>query len=181
MPGGIWENRKAIIEAAKSGALPMEALAAAKDADTVLFFGGLTELFESEDFDRDDLSIPQNQLSLLQKLSAAGERIVVVLFGGSPMELPFACGVSDILHMALPGQGGGEVCRRLLWGEATPNERLSETWMKTCGDIPYGERFSKGKIEQYRENIFVGYRYFDEAPEKVRYPFGYGLSYTTFA
>lgn len=162
-------------------ALEAEALAAAKNADTILFFGGLTELFESEGFDRDDLSIPQNQLSLLQKLSDAGKRIVVVLFGGSPMELPFADSVSAILHMALPGQGGGEACRRLLWGEATPNGRLSETWMKTCGDIPYGERFSKGKIEQYRENIFVGYRYFDEAPEKVRYPFGYGLSYTTFS
>jgi len=162
-------------------ALETEALEAAKNADTVLFFGGLTELFESEGFDRDDLSIPQNQLSLLQKLSAAGKRIVVILFGGSPMELPFADGVSAILHMALPGQGGGEACRRLLWGEATPNGRLSETWMKTCKDIPYGEHFSKGKIEQYRENIFVGYRYFDEVPEKVRYPFGYGLSYTTFA
>ena len=164
-----------------NSALETEALEAARDADTVLFFGGLTELFESEGFDREDISIPQNQLSLLQKLSAAGKRIVVVLFGGSPMELPFAGGVSAILHMALPGQGGGEACRRLLWGEATPNGRLSETWMKTCKDIPYGEHFSKGKIEQYRENIFVGYRYFDEAPEKVRYPFGYGLSYTTFA
>lgn len=161
--------------------LETETLEAAKDADTVLFFGGLTELFESEGFDRENLSIPQNQLSLLQKLSAAGKRIVVVLFGGSPMEMPFAGGVSAILHMALPGQGGGEACRRLLWGEAAPNGRLSETWMKTCKDIPYGEHFSRGKIEQYRENIFVGYRYFDEAPEKVCYPFGYGLSYTTFA
>ena len=162
-------------------ALEAEALKAAKDADTILFFGGLTELFESEGFDRDDLSIPQNQLSLLKKLSDAGKRIVVVLFGGSPMELPFSDSVSAILHMALPGQGGGEACRRLLFGVANPNGRLSETWMKTCEDIPYGERFSKGKIEQYRENIFMGYRYFDEAKEKVRYPFGYGLSYTSFA
>ena len=162
-------------------ALEAAVLDAANDADTILFFGGLTELFESEGFDRENLSIPQNQLSLLHKLSAAGKRVVVVLFGGSPMELPFADEVSAILHMALPGQSGGEACRRLLWGEATPNGRLSETWMKTCSDIPYGEQFSKGKIEQYRENIFVGYRYFDKAPEKVRYPFGYGLSYTTFA
>lgn len=161
-------------------ALEEEALVAAKEVDTVLFFGGLTELFESEGFDRDDLSIPQNQLTLIDKLCAAGKRVVVVLFGGSPMELPFADHVAAILHMALPGQGGGEACRRLLWGEACPNGRLSETWMKTCGDILYGKQFSKGKIELYRENIFVGYRYFDEAPEKVRYPFGYGLSYTTF-
>ena len=161
-------------------ALEEKALEAAKEADTVLFFGGLTELFESEGFDRDDLSIPQNQLALIDRLCAAGKRVVVVLFGGSPMELPFADHVTAILHMALPGQGGGEACRRLLWGEASPNGRLSETWMKTCGDIPYGERFSKGKIELYRENIFVGYRYFDETLEKVRYPFGHGLSYTTF-
>ena len=160
--------------------LEAKALEEAKNADTILFFGGLTELYESEGFDREDLSIPENQLSLINKLTAMGKQIVVVLFGGSPMELPFAEKVSAILHMALPGQGGGEACRRLLWGEDTPNGRLSETWMKTCKDIPFGEKFSKGKIEQYRENIFMGYRYFDLAQSKVRYPFGYGLSYTTF-
>ena len=165
---------------APDGALEEEAIKAASDVDTVLFFGGLTESFESEGFDRENLSIPQNQLSLIRKLCDAGKRVIVVLFGGSVMELPFAEKVSAILYMALPGQGGGEACRRLLYGEANPGGRLSETWMKNCSDIPYGKRFSKGKIEQYRENIFVGYRFFDMTPKKIRYPFGYGLSYTTF-
>lgn len=161
--------------------LEIEVLTAAKNVDTVVFFGGLTELFESEGFDREDLSMPANQLSLIRKLCAAGKRVIVVLFGGSPMELPFADDVYGILNMFLPGEGGGEAVRRLLYGEAEPGGRLSETWMKTAEDIPFGEYYSQSKIEKYRENIYVGYRFYDEAPEKIRYPFGYGLSYTAFA
>ncbi len=161
--------------------LEHEAVKAAKDAEVILFFGGLTERFESEGYDRENLSMPENQLRLIEKLCAAGKPVVVVLFGGSPMELPFADKVSAILNMFLPGQSGGEACRRIIYGEVNPGGRLSETWMKTCGDIPFGENYSRHKIEQYRENIYVGYRYFDRAPEKIRYPFGYGLSYTEFA
>lgn len=161
--------------------LEIEALSAAKNAETILLFGGLTELFESEGYDRRNLSLPDNQLSLIRKLCAVGKRVIVVLFGGSVIELPFAEEVSAILHMFLPGEGGGEATRRVLYGEAEPGGRLSETWMKTVSDIPFGEQFSTKQIEQYRENIYVGYRYFDEAPEKIRYPFGYGLSYTAFA
>lgn len=161
--------------------LEIEALSAAKNAETILFFGGLTELFESEGYDRKDLSLPDNQLSLIRKLCAVGKRVIVVLFGGSVIELPFAEEVSAILHMFLPGEGGGEATRRVLYGEAEPAGRLSETWMKTVSDIPFGEHFSTRQIEQYRENIYVGYRFFDEAPERIRYPFGYGLSYTRFA
>lgn len=162
-------------------ALEIEVLTAAQNVDAVLFFGGLTELFESEGFDREDLAMPANQLSLIRKLCSAGKRVIVILFGGSPMELPFADDVCAILNMSLPGEGGGEAVRRILFGEAEPGGRLSETWMKTCEDIPFGECFSRKKIEKYRENIFVGYRFYDEAPEKIRYPFGYGLSYTSFA
>ena len=161
--------------------LEIEALSAAKQADTVLFFGGLTELFESEGYDRRDISLPDNQLSLIRKLCAADKRVVVVLFGGGVVELPFEENVSAILNMFLPGEGGGEATRRVLYGEAEPGGRLSETWMKSCGDIPFGECYSMKQIEQYRENIYVGYRFFDEAPEKIRYPFGFGLSYTTFS
>lgn len=161
--------------------LENEALAVAKNADVILFFGGLTELFESEGYDRENLSMPENQLRLIDKLCDIGKPVVAVLFGGSPMELPFADQVDAILHMFLPGQTGGEACRRILYGEAEPGGRLAETWMKTCADIPFGEQYSKHKIEQYRENIYVGYRFFDQVPEKIRYPFGYGLSYTKFA
>ncbi len=161
-------------------ALESVAVTAAEDAEVILFFGGLTELFESEGYDRENLTMPGNQLQLIDKLCATGKPMIVVLFGGSPMELPFADKVSAILHMFLPGQSGGEACRRILYGEAEPGGRLSETWMKTVGDIPFGQHYSKSKIEQYRESIYVGYRYFDKASERVRYPFGYGLSYTTF-
>ena len=185
-----------------------EVLREAETADVVLFFGGLTERFESEGFDRRDLSMPENQLKLLAQLcelyrgqtqereqelfqgqhqkafpELSGEsekKIVAVLFGGSPMELPFAETVDGILNMFLPGQNGGEAVRRIIYGEADPGGRLSETWMKICMDIPGGGSYGKKKIETYRENIFVGYRYFDRRPDRIRYPFGYGLSYTEF-
>lgn len=161
--------------------LERQALEAARETDVVLFFGGLTELFESEGFDRGDISIPQNQLQLVDKLCAAGKKVVAVLFGGSPFEVPFSGKINAVLHMFLPGQGGGEACRRLLFGETNPSGKLSETWMNTCEDIPFGGEFGKHKIVPYRESIFVGYRYYDKAPDKIRYPFGHGLSYTTFA
>jgi beta-glucosidase len=160
--------------------LKNSALRTAADYDTILFFGGLTDSYESEGFDREDLSMPRNQLELIDALCRAGKKVAVVLSGGSPMEVPFADQAAGILNMVLPGEEGGEACRRLLYGEVNPCGKLSETWMKTCGDIPFGEKYSKGKIEQYREGIFAGYRYFDKAPEKIRYPFGFGLSYTEF-
>jgi beta-glucosidase len=180
--GTAYEYAQGYDEAVNEGDATLEALAVQKaaDYDTVLFFGGLTEMFEGEGFDREDLAMPQNQLSLIDKLCATGKKVAIMLFGGSPMELPFANKVAAILNMGLPGQGGGEACRRLLYGEANPSGRLSETWMRSCADIPFGETYSKNKIEQYRENIFVGYRFFDEAPEKILYPFGYGISYTHF-
>ena len=157
-----------------------QALAVAADADVVLFFGGLTEMFESEGFDRKDMSLPSCQLQLIEKLSQANENIAAVLFGGSAFEVPFADKVNGILHMFLPGQGGGEACRRLLFGEANPCGKLSETWMRTVADIPFGDAFAKNKTVPYCENIYMGYRFFDLCPAKIRYPFGYGLSYTYF-
>ena len=160
--------------------LEAQAVAAAANADVVLFFGGLTEDFESEGFDRKDLSLPCCQLQLMEKLSSCGKPVVAVLFGGSAFELPFDEQVQAILHMFLPGQGGGEACRQLLFGEANPSGKLSETWMKTTDDIPFGQHFGKHRVIPYWENIYVGYRFFDERPEKIRYPFGHGLSYTSF-
>ena len=161
-------------------ALEDEAIAAAANADVVLFFAGLTDDFESEGFDRKDLSLPPCQLQLLEQLTECGKPIVAVYFGGSPFELPVDDKVQAILHMFLPGQGGGEACRQLLFGEANPSGKLSETWMKSTADIPFGDQFGKHRMIPYWENIFVGYRFFDQRPEKIRYPFGHGLSYTTF-
>ncbi len=161
--------------------LEQSALEAAKDADVILFFGGLTDLFESEGLDRKDLSLPNAQLALLEQLCGCGKKLIAVLFGGSPFEVPFAEDVDAILHMFLGGQGVGEACRRLLYGEVNPSGKLSETWMKRCEDIPYGQHFGKDKVIPYYESIYVGYRYYDLYPEKICYPFGYGLSYTTFS
>lgn len=160
--------------------LEAETLAKAADADVILFFGGLTDNTESEGIDRETLSIPDNQLHLMEQLCEAGKKVVTVLFGGAAFEIPFAPKCAAILHMFLPGEGGGEACRRLLYGMVNPSGKLSETWMRSISDIPFGDEFGQKKVIAYKENIYVGYRYFDEKPECVAYPFGHGLSYTQF-
>ena len=147
---------------------------------TILFFAGLTENYESEGYDRSNISLPFNQIELIEQLSK-NNTVIVILFGGSQVELPFIDNVQAILNMYLPGQAGGEALRRLLFGEANPSGRLSETWMKSLSCIPYYNDYSKSTIEKYKENIFVGYRYYDLHPEKVLFPFGYGLSYSKFS
>ena len=159
--------------------LQEQAINRAKEYDTILFFGGLTELFESEGYDREDLKIPNNQLTLLDKLTKTND-VIFVAYGGAPFEMPFANDVKAILHMFLPGQAGGEATRKLLYGETNPSGRLSETWIKQTSDIYNANEFSKHYIEKYKENIFVGYRYYQEVNDKVLFPFGYGLSYSTF-
>lgn len=149
--------------------------------DTVLVFAGLTDYVESEGYDRENMRLPENQLELIRALTETGKKIIVVLFGGSVVELPFADQVQAILHMFLPGQNGGTAAVRLLYGEVNPSGRLAETWSETYKDVPFSETFGKGIQEIYRESIFVGYRYYLTAEKKVRFPFGYGLSYTTFA
>ena len=157
-----------------------EALKRAEKYDTVLAFIGLTDYVESEGGDRENMRLPENQLTLLDALIKTGKKIVVVLYGGSPVELPFADKVSAILNMYLPGQRGGEATRKLLFGEKNPCGKLAETWANSYSDVPYGETFSKTKIEVYKESIFVGYRYYQKKNKKVAFPFGFGLSFTTF-
>lgn len=157
-----------------------EALALAKPFKKVLVFSGLTDYVESEGCDREDMRLPQNQLDLINAMVDSGKEVVVVLFGGSPVELPFAERVSAILNMYLPGQSGGRACANLLFGRANPSGRLAETWVNEYKDVPFGKDFGKGINEVYKESVFVGYRYYATANKKVRYPFGYGLSYTQF-
>ena len=152
----------------------------AKEHDTIIFFGGLNDYVESEGFDRDDLTIPNNQLSLLNKLTKLGKKIVVVLFNGGPVELPFINDVDSILDMMLPGEAGGEATVKLLFGEECPSGKLSQSWPVSYGDIPFGEEFTSNPYELYKESIFVGYRYYSTVNKEVLFPFGYGLSYTSF-
>lgn len=157
-----------------------EAVKTAEKYDTVLAFIGLTDYVESEGCDRENMRLPENQLALIDSFIKAGKKIVVVLYGGSPVELPFADKVNAILNMYLPGQRGGEATRKLLLGEKNPCGKLAETWVKSYSDVPYGEEFSKTQIEVYKESVFVGYRYYQKTNKKVAFPFGFGLSYTTF-
>lgn len=161
-------------------ALLQEALDAAKGYETALVFAGLTDYVESEGCDREHMRLPENQLALIDGLVKAGKKVVVVLFGGSPVELPFADKVSAILNMYLPGQSGGRACARLLFGDADPQGRLAETWPLSYADVPFGKDFAKGPVEVYKESVFVGYRYYTTYQKQVRYPFGFGLSYTSF-
>lgn len=157
-----------------------EALLLSKDCDSCLVFLGLTDYVESEGADREDMSLPKNQLALVDALLSAGKKVCVILYGGSPVELPFADRVDSLLDMYLPGQCTGEATYRLLFGEANPSGRLSETYPVSYKDVPFHENFSKSEIEVYKESVYVGYRYYLSANRRVRYPFGYGLSYSTF-
>ena len=157
-----------------------EALALAEPFEKAIVFAGLTDYVESEGADRENMRLPESQLGLINALVNAGKKVIVVLFGGSPVELPFADRVSAILNMYLPGQSGGRACANLLFGKANPSGRLPETWPLEYEDVPFADEFGKSENEVYKESVFVGYRYYATAQKPVRYPFGFGLSYTSF-
>lgn len=157
-----------------------DAVEKAKGYDKVLIFGGLTDYVESEGCDRENMKLPSNQLALIGEMIQTGKETVVVLYGGSPMELPFADHAGAILNMYLPGQNGGTAVYNLLFGIKSPCGKLAETWVKSYPDVPFGGDFSNTRNEIYKESVFVGYRYYLTADKEVRYPFGYGLSYTKF-
>lgn len=162
-------------------ALVNEAVEAAKDADVIIAMLGLPDSFESEGFDRAHMDLPENQNLLMAALVKTGKPVVAVLSTGSAVLLPWREQVDSILLMYLAGQNSGNAVLDLLLGEASPCGRLAETWPLALEDIPCHAFFGgKGNIE-YRESIYVGYRYYDKAGKPVAYPFGHGLSYTSFA
>ena len=150
----------------------------ARDYYTVLFFGGLSEEAESEGFDREGMKMPANQVHLIERLIEMGKQVILVMYGGSPVELPFEEGVAAILNMYLPGQEGGNATYDLLFGDACPSGRLAETWPYKYEDVPFWEELCKTTNDLYKESIFVGYRYYSSFDVPVRYPFGYGLTYS---
>jgi len=161
-------------------ALVQRAELEAKKAETVLIFGGLSECAESEGFDRKTLSLPENQLHLIDRIARLGKRIVFVMYGGSPVEMSFDNKIDAILNMYLPGEEGGEATYELLFGRVSPSGRLCETWPCSYSDVPFGDEFTRTTNDRYKESIFVGYRYYSSFDVPVKYPFGYGLSYTSF-
>ena len=157
-----------------------DAVEAAKKQKIAVVVVGLPDSYESEAFDRDHMRLPEGHNKLVEAVAEANPNTVVVLLGGSAMELPWADQVKAILYMGLPGQAGGEAAANLLTGKANPCGKLTETWPLFYEDVISKDTFGK-KNTEYREGIYVGYRYYDKAKKSVRYPFGHGLSYTTFA
>ncbi len=152
---------------------------AAKQAEIAVVVAGLPDSYESEGFDRAHMGMPKDYNRMIDTVAAVNKNTVVVLLGGSPMELPWADKVKAILYMGLPGQAAGQAVADLLTGVVSPSGKLTETWAISYDDIISKDTFGQ-KNTEYREGIYVGYRYFDKAKKAVRFPFGHGLSYTTF-
>ncbi|SCJ18706.1 Thermostable beta-glucosidase B [uncultured Flavonifractor sp.] len=163
-------------------ALIAEAAEAAKTAEAVVLCVGLPDTYESEGFDRENMKMPDGHNRLVEAVAKANKNTVVVLMCGSAVETPWADQVKGILFAGLSGQAGGTAIADALYGRVNPSGRLAESWPMRYEDCPssacYGEGFTDA---EYREGIFVGYRYYDSANVPVRFPFGYGLSYTSFA
>lgn len=154
---------------------------AAKGADVVLFFGGLDEISESEGLDRTHMMMPEAQGMLIDELSTVNENLVVVLSAGSAIEMPWHQYVKGIVHGYLGGQAGGSAMLNVLTGKVNPSGRLNETYPIHYEDTPcYHYYPGKERSSEFREALYVGYRYYTTIDKKVRYPFGYGLSYTKF-
>jgi len=159
-----------------------EALKLAAQADVVLYCFGLDEISESEGMDRIHMGIPQNQISLLTALSEVNPNVVGILSAGSAIEMPWQECCKSLLHGYLGGEAGPSAMLRVITGEVNPSGRLSETYPLRYEDTPAYRYFPGAeRCSQYREGIYVGYRYYDTGKIKVQYPFGYGLSYTTFS
>ncbi len=158
-----------------------EAEKAAQQAEIAVIFAGLPDRYESEGFDRADMKMPEGQLRMIDAVAAANPNTVVVLLCGSAVECPWADRVKGILYMGLPGQAGGEAVADLLCGRANPSGKLAESWPLSYADVPSSEIYGKTDDALYEEGLYVGYRYYEKSGVAVRWPFGYGLSYTTFA
>ena len=159
-----------------------EAVEAAKHAKVAVIFAGLPDSYESEGYDRTHMQLPACQNRLIEAVAAANPNTVVVLHNGSPVEMPWIGHVKGVLEAYLGGQAVGLATVRVLFGDVNPSGRLPESFPKKLSDNPsylyYG---GEGDRADYQEGIFVGYRYYDKKEMEVLFPFGYGLSYTTFA
>ena len=158
-----------------------EAVAAAKKARVAVVFAGLPDAYESEAYDRSHMRMPACQNKLIEAVAEANPNTVVVLHNGAPVEMPWIGKAKGVLEAYLAGQAVGEAVVRILFGDANPCGKLPETFPLKLEDNPsylyYG---GEGNVTEYREGVFVGYRYYDRKKMDVLFPFGFGLSYTTF-
>lgn len=164
-----------------SQALIEEAAACAKGKDGAIVFAGLPDAYESEGYDRTHLNMPESHNALIEAVAAANPHVTVVLLCGSVVVMPWRDRVESILLAYLGGEAAGSACAEVLLGDVNPSGRLAETFPLSLEDTPCWKNFAvDGRDVEYRESIFVGYRYYDWAKKEVAYPFGYGLSYTEF-
>ncbi|SHO52472.1 glycoside hydrolase family 3 C-terminal domain-containing protein [Anaerocolumna xylanovorans] len=161
-------------------ALITEAIGVAKEADVIFAFVGLPDSYESEGFDRTHLNMPKAHTGLIEELIATGKKIVAVISAGGVVNIPWRDKVDSILLMNLSGQNSGYAAYDLLFGDYCPCGKLAETYPLSLTDTPSITHFGTGGNIEYRESIYVGYRYYDKAQKQVMYPFGHGLSYTAF-
>ena len=171
-------DRRGRADAAKQA----EAVALAKQADVAVLFMGLDEIKESEGLDRTDMKLADNQIALLKAVQQANPNTVVVLNAGSSLETPWLTHCRAVVYGALGGQAGAGAVLDVLTGKLNPCGKLAETWANRYEDTPAKDNFAgAGRAVQYREGLYVGYRYYQTAGVPVAFPFGHGLSYTNFA
>ncbi len=162
-------------------ALIAEACRVCAGKDAAILFLGLPDRYESEGFDREKLNMPQSHIELVRRVKEVNPKVAVVLMGGSVIDMDWEENAKSILMMYLGGEAVGGAAADLLTGKAVPCGKLAESWPLKLEDNPSSAYFpGYPHTVEYRESIFVGYRYYDTANKPVRYPFGYGLSYTTF-
>jgi beta-glucosidase len=157
-----------------------QAAEAARGKQVVLVYAGLPDEYESEGFDRAHIDLPAEQNALIERLAAVNPNLAVVLHGGGAMRLPWLAKVRAVLLLGLGGQSSGAASVDLLFGKVNPSGKLSETYPLELADNPAYLQFGQHLTTQYRESIYVGYRYYDKAEKAVLFPFGHGLSYTKF-
>ncbi len=162
-------------------ALFNDAVESAKNNDHVILFVGLTDSYECEGYDRKDMTIPVSHSKLIEAVTQVNNNVIVVLLGGSPVEMPWIDKVHTLLNAYLPGEAAGEAIADIIYGIVNPSGKLAETYPIKLEDY-IGSKYYVGapKTSEHREGMFVGYRYYDSAKKQVAFPFGHGLSYTTF-
>ena len=162
-------------------ALIDQAVALAQNAEVAVVYAGLPGIFESEGFDREHLELPVQHTALIQAVAEANPKTVVVLANGAPVTMPWIAQVSSVLEGYLGGQASGGGLADILMGKENPSGKLAETFPIALSDVPSTAWFpGEQRQMQYREGVYIGYRYFDTAKRDVLFPFGHGLSYTEF-
>lgn len=168
-------------DGSEDAVLKKEAMDLAANSEIILYCFGLNEISEAEGLDRSHMRIPQNQIELLESLAQVNENIVAILSAGSSIEMPWNHCCKAILHGYLSGQAGAGAILDIVTGKTNPSGRLAETYPIRYEDTPAFRYFpSTERNAEYRESIYIGYRYYDTSKVRVQYPFGFGLSYTKF-